>query len=646
MRLFLLALFALGCGEKLPVDTGPGADQDADGYVGAEDGGADCDDADAAIHPGADEVCDGADNDCDGAVDEGDALDAPTWYDDGDGDGFGDPEVTAVVCDAPAGFIADSSDCDDDEDLTFPGADERCDGADNDCDGVVDEDTVDPPTWFADADGDGYGDATVTEVACPAPSGFVARDGTSATDCDDGDAEVHPGADELCDDGVDSDCDGLSTPCTMSLAQADLTLTSGVVDDELGMALAAAGDVDGDGHQDLILGAPADWVPPGSAVLLYGPFTGRGVLDVDTLPGARLLGGADQSVGYVVGGGGDLDGDGVDDLVLSSRRDATDVGTVWIVTSAPEGQMDLALASTVLSGENDADLAGSSVAVASDLDGDGHTDLVVGVPGVDAHVAEAGAFYLFRGPIAPGSATMAAADAALLGNSTPGGFGHHLAPVGDVDGDGLDDLLTSAFGVEHYAGAVYLHLGPVSGIGSVADADLAWSGEAESDCAGADLEGAGDVNGDGYADLLVGASGVDVGAVYLILGPGTSGSLADADLKIVGQVEESRLGSSLAGGLDLDGDGQLDFLAGASGEGPSREGVVYLFSGGLTGTASTADAQARLVGTGPEGYTGVSLAVVSDLGGPGTPGVVIGAPWAGADGGHVGEAYVLLDWAP
>jgi len=164
----------------------------------------DCDDTDAAVNLGADEQCDGVDNDCDGITDEVDAVDATTWYADSDGDGWGDPLSISLACDQPTGFVEVDGDCDDTDASIFTGADEYCDGVDTDCDGTLDEvDALDVSAWFADVDGDGYGDGTDVQVACSQPSGFV----SDASDCDDGDAGVHPGATELCD-GVDSDCDG------------------------------------------------------------------------------------------------------------------------------------------------------------------------------------------------------------------------------------------------------------------------------------------------------------------------------------------------------------------------------------------------------------------------------------------------------
>ena len=173
----------------------------------------DCDDSSPLIHPGQVEACNGVDDDCDGVVDEDDAVNAQSWFHDGDADGFGDPSLSVVACDPPPAYVANDDDCDDSEPTIHPGADELCDGLDNDCDGDVDEDDgIDAPTWYLDHDGDGYGDPLFSQVACDAPPFYVADD----TDCDDTEATVHPGADEICD-GQDNDCD----PTTDELADDD-----------------------------------------------------------------------------------------------------------------------------------------------------------------------------------------------------------------------------------------------------------------------------------------------------------------------------------------------------------------------------------------------------------------------------------------
>jgi hypothetical protein len=184
------------------------ADNDGDGYAACED----CDDSDASVSPGALEYCDGADNDCDGDTDEDDAADAGIWYLDADLDGYGDAASSTTACEQPSGYLATAEDCDDAEAAINPAASEICNDSDDDCDGLLDEDDpdlLDGDVWFMDLDGDGYGDASDSgTLSCDLPSGMV----HDSTDCDDSDASVNPGADELpgdaCFDGVDNDCDG------------------------------------------------------------------------------------------------------------------------------------------------------------------------------------------------------------------------------------------------------------------------------------------------------------------------------------------------------------------------------------------------------------------------------------------------------
>ncbi len=165
------------------------------GYVS---GDTDCDDDEDSIYPGAPEVCDEEDNDCDTLIDEGVES---TFYADSDGDEYGDPDSTTEACDAPSGYISDDTDCDDDEDSIYPGAPEVCDEEDNDCDTLVDEGVG--STFYADSDGDEYGDPDSTTEACDAPSGYVSDD----TDCDDADVDANPGVLFDYADGVDEDCD-------------------------------------------------------------------------------------------------------------------------------------------------------------------------------------------------------------------------------------------------------------------------------------------------------------------------------------------------------------------------------------------------------------------------------------------------------
>jgi len=191
------------------------ADIDGDGFGDANDSivacerpeeyvenNRDCDDTDALYNPDAIEVCGNPDYNCDGETNDTTDL----YYADTDGDGYGDPNAALSACEAPAGYVANNTDCDDTDALYNPGATEVCGNPDYNCDGVTSDPT---DVYYADTDGDGFGDPATAVAACDPPAGYV----DNGNDCDDSDGIYYPGAFEACGD-PDYNCDGiLSDAC-------------------------------------------------------------------------------------------------------------------------------------------------------------------------------------------------------------------------------------------------------------------------------------------------------------------------------------------------------------------------------------------------------------------------------------------------
>ena len=171
--------------------------QGGDEYVYYAD---DCDDTDPSVNPFAEEVCDSIDNDCNGLIDDGVST---TYYADADEDGYGDASNPTSACELPQGYVENFADCDDNDPMQYPNADEYCNNEDDDCDEDIDEDPIDSPTWYYDIDGDGYGSSFITAFECNAPLGYLSDN----SDCDDTNTSIYPGATEYCNN-LDNDCNG------------------------------------------------------------------------------------------------------------------------------------------------------------------------------------------------------------------------------------------------------------------------------------------------------------------------------------------------------------------------------------------------------------------------------------------------------
>ncbi|MBM4393335.1 MAG: FG-GAP repeat protein, partial [Deltaproteobacteria bacterium] len=416
------------CDGQTPDDE---ADADGDGWRACA---GDCDDGDALVSPDDVELCNGWDDDCDGTVDGADAVDASTWYTDADADEWGDPASPVVACEQPADAVADATDCNDADDAVNPAATEACNGVDDDCDGTIDEDgATGSVVYYADTDGDGYGDPDTTAALCSPASGWV----SDVLDCDDTEATVNPASTEVCDDGLDNDCDGTGNACGLGGEEGPgdaLGVLVGVNSyGDVGGSVAGLPDFDGDGYGDILVGDP---------------------------------------------------------LYDGSRSNS---GAAWIFLGAPSGEEWISGAHLMLEGSGTGDDAGTTVAYVGDLDRDGLSDAMIGAPDASGAGSGSGSAYLVYGGAAAGTLDLGSADAELRGETKNDAAGSALAGPGDVDGDGADDVMVGApheSSVGTNSGAAYVFGGPVYGTFDLAGADLVLRGEATGDRAGYAVAGA------------------------------------------------------------------------------------------------------------------------------------------------------------
>jgi hypothetical protein len=370
-------------------------------------------------------------------------------------------------------------------------------------------------------------------------------------------------------------------------------------------------DVNGDGLADLAVGASATGSNAGAAYVYLS--TGAGGLSST----AAALSPSGGSFGFSLASAGDVNGDGYGDLIVGAQG----ANTAYVYLGGPSGIATSPLVTLTGSGD-----FGWAVASAGDVNGDGYGDVVVASPEFSSN---AGAAYIYLG----GPSGTSATPASTLSGSAGAFFGNAAAPAGDVNGDGYGDVLLGAPDVSSNTGAAYVYLGSAGGLGST---PITIPAPASGDSFGYAAWGADDVNGDGYADVVVGAN-YATGAAYVYSGSaaGTATSPATSIASPAGTSGFFGCAVSTAG--DVNGDGYSDVIVGAFEAGSSNIGAAYLYLGGSGGLSGTAAVSLTNPMTSGGGFFGFAVAGAGDVNGDGLADVAIGAS---SNGNGAGNAYV------
>ena len=412
--------------------------------------------------------------------------------------------------------------------------------------------------------------------------------------------------------------------------------TGQAANDQFGSKVSNAGDINGDGYDDIIVGAPfndAGGTDAGRVYIYFGGVSMDNIADV-------IINGeaASDNFGYSISAAGDVNGDGYDDIIVGAPYHdigANDMGRAYVYLGGDPMNTTQVI---VLNGVFVSDHFGHSVSYAGDVNGDGYSDVIVGAIWNDAGGSNAGRAYIYLG----GASMNNTVDVVLTGAEVNDEFGYSVSDAGDANGDGYGDVIVGApYNDEGFSngGRAYLYFGGSSMNNS---ADVIFGGSGVDDNLGYSVSTAGDVNGDGYSDLIVGApfndvGGTNSGRVFIFYGGTSINSIAKVIL--TGKVANGNLGWSVADAGDVNGDGYGDVIAGAYSWG-TITGKAYIYFG--DGTMDNI-ADVIMSGEAEGDNLGISVSTAGDVNGDGYSDVIVGANGSDVAAAGAGRAYLYLN---
>ena len=472
--------------------------------------------------------------------------------------------------------------------------------------------------------------------------------------------------------------------------------------DNSGYSVSSAGDINNDGYDDIIIGAylaDPNGGSSGESYVVFGKASGTysASLELSSLNGTNgfVINGIDANdySGRSVSSAGDINNDGYDDIIIGARHadpNGDDAGESYVVFGKASGTYSASLELSSLNGTNgfvingidENDYSGRSVSSAGDINNDGYDDIIIGANEADPNGGSSGESYVVFGK-ASGTYSASLELSSLNGTN---GFvingidendysGRSVSSAGDINNDGYDDIIIGAYPADRHWGESYVVFGKASGTYS-ASLELSSlngtngfviNGIDANDYSGYSVSSAGDINNDGYDDIIIGArfadpNGDDAGESYVVFGKASgtySASLEPYFLNgtngfvINGIDGYDNSGYSVSSAGDINNDGYDDIIIGARYADPNGalgSGESYVVFGKASGTYSASLELSSLNGTNgfvingidANDYSGNSVSSAGDINNDGYDDIIIGANEADPNGGNSGESYVVF----